>query len=179
MPRKGKYGGNMHNNVVSGIFNILIQNNISCLRFNFRGVGDSTGNHSNDKGDLSDTKACIDFLVNEKNCEKIIIYGYSYGAAIGCSVVNYSGKIVAYCAVSFPWDFMGIEYKKFSQSEKPKLFIQGNRDTIAIYENFEKHYNFYLEPKKYKIIDGADHFYSGFEQEVAKEALKFYSSIIE
>ena len=169
----------MYNNVVSGIFNNFIQNNISCLRFNFRGVGNSTGDHSSGKGELSDTKACINFLVNEQKCEKLIIFGYSYGAAIGCSAVNHSQKIIGYCAISFPWDFMGLEYKNLSQSEKSKLFIQGNRDTLAIYENFMSHYNFYLEPKKYRIIDGADHFYSGYEQKVAKEAYDFYRSIIE
>ena len=168
----------MHNNVVSSIFNTFIQNSVSCLRFNFRGVGSSGGNHSNGEGELSDAKACVDFLVNEKKFEKILIYGYSYGAAIGCSAVNYSKKIIAFCAISFPWDFMGLEYKTLSQSEKPKFFIQGNRDTLAIYENFEKHYNFYLEPKKYRIIDGADHFFSGFEQEVAEAAYKFYRSLI-
>lgn len=169
----------MYNNVVSGIFNNFIQNNISCLRFNFRGVGNSTGDHSSGKGELSDIKACINFLVNKQKCEQLIIFGYSYGAAIGCSAVNYSKKIIGYCAISFPWDFMGLEYKNLSQSEKPKLFIQGNRDTLAKYENFKNHYNFYLEPKKYRIIDGADHFYSGYEQKVAKEAYDFYRSIIE
>lgn len=174
-----QYGGNMYNNVVSAIFNTLIQNSISCLRFNFRGVGNSTGYHTNGEGELSDTKACIDFLVNKYNFDKILIYGYSYGAAIGCSTVNYSKEIIAYCAISFPWDFMGPEYKKHSQSEKPKLFIQGNRDTLANYENFKNHYKFYLEPKKYKIINGADHFYIGFEQEVAKESYEFYRFLLE
>ena len=164
----------MYNNVVSGIFNTFVQNSVSCLRFNFRGVGNSTGNHTNGKGEISDTKACIDLLVAEYNFDKIIIYGYSYGAAIGCSTVNYSKKIIAYCAISFPWDFMGLKYKTLSQSEKSKLFIQGNRDTLAKYENFKDHYDFYLEPKRYKIINGADHFYVGFEQEVAKESYEFY-----
>ena len=168
----------MYNNVVSGVFNKLTQNGISCLRFNFRGVGNSSGKHTDGTGELIDTKTCIDFLLNEKNCEKIIICGYSYGAAIGCSAVNYSKKINAYCAISFPWDFMGLKYKELSQSKKPKLFIQGNRDTLANYENFEKHYNYYLEPKNYKIIKGADHFYVGFEEEVAQETHKFCKSII-
>jgi alpha/beta superfamily hydrolase len=174
-----QYGGNMCNNVVSAIFNTFIQNSVSCLRFNFRGVGNSTGKHTNGKGELSDTKACIDFLVNEYNFEKIIIYGYSYGAAIGCSTVNYSKNIIAYCAISFPWDYMGQEYKNLSQSKKYKFFIQGNRDTLAMYENFKNHYEMYLEPKRYKIINGADHFYVGFEHEVAKEAYEFYQLLVE
>jgi len=167
----------MYNNVVSGVFNMCVQNTISCLRFNFRGVGSSTGSHTSGKGELTDVEACIDFLINEKNIEKIIICGYSYGAAIGCSTVNYSEKIIGYCAISFPWDFMGLKYKKLSQTKKPKLFIQGDRDTIALYENFKNHYNFYFEPKKYKVVNGADHFYSGFEENLAREVLEFYNSI--
>lgn len=171
-----QYGGNMHNNVVSGIYNNLIKNTISCLRFNFRGVGRSSGNHSDGTGELSDVKACIDFLIKDKNYESIIICGYSYGAAIGCSVINYSDKIIGYIAISFPFDFMGSKYKDLSQSSKPKLFIQGNQDTVAFYEKFEENYNFYHDPKRKKIINGADHFYWNYEQQVADEVLKYYYS---
>ncbi len=173
-----EYGGNMYNNVVSGVFNNLIKNNISCLRFNFRGVGSSTGNHSEGSGELSDVIACIDFLINKKKYENIIICGYSYGAAIGCSAINHSNKVIGYISISFPWDFMGPKFKELSQSTKEKLFIQGNRDTIASYENFETHYSFYHEPKKKFIIDGGDHFYRGHEEHIAQEVLKFYNLIV-
>ncbi len=173
-----QYGGNMYNNVVSGIFDKLINNDISCLRFNFRGVGRSTGTHSDGQGEISDVKACIDFLINKKNHEKIIICGYSFGAAIGCSTINYSEKIIGYTSISFPWEFMGTKYKELSQSKKPKLFIQGNCDTIANYEKFEKNFEFYLNPKLSKIIDGADHFYWGYEEQVSNEFINFYSSLI-
>ncbi len=169
----------MHNNVVSRVFNSFVKNDISCMRFNFRGVGSSTGKHTSGKGELSDVKACIDHLTRDLHFDRVFICGYSYGAAIGCSAISHSEKIIGYCAISFPWDFMGFKYKELSQSKKPKLFIQGNRDNLAIYENFENQYNFYLEPKQYRIINGADHFYFGFTQEVAKEAYDFYRSIIE
>ncbi|MHA2281093.1 MAG: alpha/beta hydrolase [Promethearchaeota archaeon] len=168
-----QYGGNMFNNVVSSVFNALIKNNISCLRFNFRGVGRSTGNHSDGSGELSDVHACIDFLIDERHFKKIILCGYSYGAAVGCSAVNYSEKIIGYISISFPWGFMGLKYKEMSQTSKPKLFIQGNRDTIPIEEN----YSFYYDPKRKKMIDGADHFYGGYEDQVANEVLDFYHSI--
>jgi alpha/beta superfamily hydrolase len=168
----------MYNNVVSGVFNKFVKNDISCMRFNFRGVGHSTGNHTNGKGELSDVKACIDHLTQILQFDRLFICGYSYGAAIGCSAVNYSEKIIGYCAISFPWDYMGIEYKEFSQSTSPKLFIQGNKDTVAPYEHFMKHYNFYSEPKKFRIIEGADHFFQGFEETISKEVMNFYKSIL-
>jgi len=172
-----QFGGNMYNNVVSEVYKTFIQNNVSCLRFNFRGVGRSTGNHTNGRGELSDVKVCIDFLIDEKNYEKILICGYSYGAAIGCSAVNYSEKVFGFVAISFPWDFMGLKYKELSQTEKPKLFIQGNRDDIANYDNFEENYNYYSAPKKNRIINGADHFYWGYEEQVAKAVFEFYESL--
>ena len=98
-------------------------------------------------------------------------------AAIGCAAINYSEKIIGYISISYPWDFLDIKYKELSQSNKPKLFIQGNQDSIAHYEKFEENFDYYLEPKMSKIIVGADHFYWGYEEQVAKEVLEFYKKI--
>ncbi len=168
-----QYGGNMFNNVVSGVFNALIKNNIPCLRFNFRGVGRSTGTHSDGTGELSDVKACIDFLINVRSFQKMILCGYSYGAAVGCSAVNHSEKIIGYISISYPWGFMGLKYKEMSQSSKPKLFIQGNRDMTAKFQLFDDNFKYYLDPKKSKIIDGADHFYIGYEEQIVNGVLEF------
>ena len=172
-----QYGGNMYNNVVSAVFNIFMSNDVSCLRFNFRAVGNSTGTHSSGRGELSDVKACIDYLINNKNVEKVFICGYSYGAAIGCSTVNHSEKVIGYASISFPWDFIGPRYKKLSQANKPKLFIQGDRDDIANFNNFQEHYASYSDPKESMIIKGADHFYGGYERQAAEEVFRFYKSI--
>ena len=161
-----QYGGNMQNNVVSSVFSRLTKEDITCLRFNFRGVGRSTGTHSGGIGEIEDVKACEDYLIKE-NFNKLLICGYSYGAAIGCSTVNYRDKIVGFIAISFPWDFMGEEFKKLSQTEKPKFFIQGNKDSIAKYEKFHEHYENYQDPKEFFIIEGANHFYRGYEDQVA------------
>ncbi len=173
-----QFGGNMHNNVVSGAFNAFINADISCMRFNFRAVENSTGEHSDGEGELSDVKACVDFLKNEKKLENIFICGYSYGAAVGCAAANYSEKIIGYVAISFPWDFMGSEFKKLSQSNKPKLFLQGDRDNIALYSKFQKHYDSYSNPKEFKIIKGADHFYVGYEKEISSIVVDFYTKLI-
>ncbi len=172
-----QFGGDMYNNVVSGVFKVFIDNNIAVLRFNFRGVGKSTGHHTNGEGEVSDVKACVDFLIHNLNMAAIIICGYSYGAAIGYSAINYTQKIIGFIAISFPWDFMGIEYKKKTSTNKPKLFIQGNKDNIARFHDFYHHYNDYAEPKKYEIIDGADHFYWGHEEQISKLVYRFYTSL--
>ena len=173
-----QFGGDMYNNVVSSIFNNVINHNLGTFRFNFRGVGKSTGSHSNGQGELSDVKGCIDFLTNNLKINSILICGYSYGAAIGCSAVNYSKNVIGFIAISFPWDFMGLEYKLNTQTNKPKLFIQGNKDELAHYDRFLKHYEDYDIPKKFEIINGADHFYWGYEEQVANLVYRFYSSLL-
>ena len=168
-----QFGGDMYNNVVSSVFKIFMDNNIAVLRFNFRGVGKSTGHHTDGEGDVSDVKACVDFLIHNLNMAAIFICGYSYGAAIGCSAINYSQKIIGFIAISFPWDFMGEEFKESTQTRKPKLFIQGTLDNIASFDRFDFHYDFYKEPKSQFIIKGADHFYWGYESIISQEVLKF------
>ncbi|MHA1293423.1 MAG: alpha/beta hydrolase [Promethearchaeota archaeon] len=166
----------MWNNVVSGIFKKLAMEDISCLRFNFRAVGNSTGEHGNGQEERVDVKSCVDFLINIKNACKILLCGYSYGAAIGCSIVNYSEKIIGYIAIAFPWDFMGEYFKEKAQTDKPKLFIQGDKDFVANFSSFKSHYKFYKEPKQNVIINGADHFFVGYEKEIANLVLKFYQN---
>ena len=173
------YGGTMHNNVVSGIFTRLIENDISCLRFNFIGVGKSQAKSSEEVDPISQVKYCVDFLLSQKDHTQILLCGYSYGAAMGCSAVNYSNSIIGFIAISFPWDFMGSKYKKLSQTNKPKLFIQGDRDNIAPYGNFKDHYEEYKEPKSYEIISGANHFYRRYEDQVSSKVLEFYNKLNE
>ncbi len=171
-----QFGGNMHNNVTSGLFNSLSENNVSCMRFNFRGVGSSTGNHTHGSGEIEDVKSCVDFLINDLDKGRVLICGYSYGAAIGSSVVNYSEKIVGFIAISFPFEFMGPKYVKSSNSTKFKLFIQGDRDSIAPFKDFKGFYEKFLEPKEFVLISGADHFYWGYERQISSEVIKYIKS---
>ncbi|TXT59080.1 MAG: Alpha/beta hydrolase family protein [Promethearchaeota archaeon] len=171
------FGGTMHNNVVSAIFKKLINEDITCLRFNFSGVGNSRSIKSRKDDRISEVQSCIDFLLDKNDIDRILICGYSYGAAVGCSVVNYSKKILGFIAISFPFDLMGKKYRKLSQTHKPKYFIQGNRDSVAISQNFKTHYEEYDDPKEFVIINGADHFYRGYEDKIAHTVISFYQKL--
>ncbi len=54
------YGGDMYNNVVSVICQALARESIATLRFNFRGVGQSEGNHEEGIGEQEDVRAAMD-----------------------------------------------------------------------------------------------------------------------
>src|SRR5204863_4887142 len=55
-------GGTMNNNVVYRAAKALVAGGVTTLRFNFRGVGASTGVHAHGVGEEEDARAALDFL---------------------------------------------------------------------------------------------------------------------
>src|SRR6266704_348259 len=56
------YGGTMHNKVVYRLARALRRSGSVVLRFNFRGVGRSQGEHDHGKGELEDAAGMMDWL---------------------------------------------------------------------------------------------------------------------
>ena len=79
-------GGSMHNNVVETIRDVFSSGGYSTLRFNFRGVGESTGNYDEGRGEKQDILSACEFVKShgEKN---ITLAGYSFGAWVCCRLL--------------------------------------------------------------------------------------------
>src|SRR5258708_33693766 len=59
------YGGSMFNNVVEAILGALWGLEYATLRFNFRGVGASEGEHDGGRGEADDAAAAMEFLLSQ------------------------------------------------------------------------------------------------------------------
>ncbi len=57
------YGGSMYNNVVDAILAAMWQTGYATLRFNFRGVGASEGEHDGGPGEVDDAIAATAFML--------------------------------------------------------------------------------------------------------------------
>src|SRR4029450_11599455 len=55
-------GGTMHNKVIFRAASALLAAGLITLRFNFRGVGQSTGTHDEGRGERDDAKVALDYL---------------------------------------------------------------------------------------------------------------------
>src|SRR5689334_24128040 len=55
-------GGTMHNKVVFKVAQALQSVNIPALRFNFRGVGHSSGTYDEGRGEMEDVRFALEFL---------------------------------------------------------------------------------------------------------------------
>jgi alpha/beta superfamily hydrolase len=157
------YGGTMHNNVVRAVAHAYQEEGYSTLRFNFRGVENSEGEFSNGQGEQQDVKEALKYLVSLGK-SRIDLAGYSFGAwvnALGLKDFEEAQRLVM---VSPPVSFVDFSFLEYSS--KITLVICGNRDEIAEYKKVEKMLSKWNSEASFRVIQGADHFYSGYEEEL-------------
>jgi uncharacterized protein len=152
------YGGNMDNPVVDIIRNAYRSKGYTTLRFNFRGVGESGGTYDSGIGEQEDVCSAISYL-KEKDITSIDLAGYSFGTYVNAGAVLKGAVTERMVMVSPPVAMM-----KFSESftlSCPSIVITGSRDEIAPAGLLTKMLPRWNPEAELKIIEGADHFYSG------------------
>jgi alpha/beta superfamily hydrolase len=65
-----QYGGSMYNNVVDAVLAAMWKKEWATLRFNFRGVGESEGEHSGGAGEAEDAAAAVAFVSSQPGVER-------------------------------------------------------------------------------------------------------------
>src|SRR5437867_5651218 len=81
------YGGDMDNPVVARIVEVCAARGLATLRFNFRGVGASTGRHEGGRGEQDDIRASLALLEETLGGgARLALAGYSFGAAVAAAV---------------------------------------------------------------------------------------------
>jgi uncharacterized protein len=155
------YGGSMHNNVVEAILAALWKRDFATLRFNFRGVGASEGEHSGGLGEADDAKAALQFLLSQAGVAKdaAVMAGYSFGAAIAMRVGAELENVATIAAVALPVGMSDFSFT--AKSGKKIVLIAGDRDSycprpaiMKLAENCGA---------QLRIVEGADHFFAGFD----------------
>ena len=142
------FGGNMDNNVVLAVSYALAQQGFATLRFNFRGVGNSDGEHAKGEQEHQEALAAIDLLqawpgVDDK---RIGLVGYSFGTRVICSHRELHKKPKVFALIS-P-SFETLESAALKKNKQPKLIITGDRDKLIQSEN--------LQPVLDSFADAAD-----------------------
>src|ERR687884_190853 len=79
-------GGTMHNKVVFRAAAALNDAGLIVLRINFRGVGQSSGQHDEGRGERDDVRAGLDYLWANYPGLSITLCGFSFGARVGLEV---------------------------------------------------------------------------------------------
>jgi len=119
-------GGTMHNKVVFRAAAALNEAGLITLRINFRGVGQSTGEHDEGRGELEDVRAGLDYLSSSYPGKPITLCGFSFGARVGLEVGIDDDRVKDLVSIGTPvnkYDFAFLE-----ACRKPILFVHGDND---------------------------------------------------
>jgi uncharacterized protein len=153
------FGGTMHNKVVYRTARALRQAGCVVLRFNFRGVGRSEGEHDEGIGEVDDARLALDWLRARYPGLPYTLAGFSFGSKVilklGCKL----GDARRLIALGFP--------AKFEQPEliagctAPKIFVQSTHDEFGPLAEMEAFYAAVAEPKQLHWVEAEDHFFAG------------------
>jgi alpha/beta superfamily hydrolase len=160
------YGGSMDNNVVEAILEAFLKLGFATLRFNFRGVGQSQGEHSGGSGEIEDAKAAMRFILSQPGIaqEKSVMAGYSFGAAIAMSAGLEMPEVATIAAVAFPVAMR--DFSSIDGVDKKIVLVVGDRDSYcperAITDLADK------IGSQLRVIKGGDHFFGGYEGEITR-----------
>jgi uncharacterized protein len=157
------YGGTMHNKAVFHAMKALNAFGFPVLRFNFRGVGLSQGEHASGQGEVGDVLAALNWLDREFH-RPLVFAGFSFGAAIGLRPAANDPRVAALIALGLPVSPAGertYDFDFLRSSTKPKLFLSGSRDQFGPRAELEALVDSLPEPKKLVIVERADHFFAG------------------
>ena len=171
------YGGSMYNNVVEAALEAMWRLGWTTLRFNFRGVGQSEGEHSGGPGEAEDAAAAARFLAGESavSSQPIVLAGYSFGAMAAMNAAANLTDLAALILIALPLRMA--EADALKQFNAPVVLAAGDRDNYCPPAQLQALHQALGSRAQLKIIHGADHFFGGYEAELA-DALQGMLSII-
>ena len=123
-------GGTMHNKVVFRAAAGLVDAGLVTLRFNFRGVGASTGVHGDVSGGREDVRDALNYLAKEYPEDEVTLAGFSFGSRTGMEVGMPDDRIARLISIGTPVDKYA-DYEFLADVQKPILFIHGDKDEFG------------------------------------------------
>lgn len=129
-------GGSMNNKVVTTMVRVFKELNIPCVRFNFRGVGQSEGEYDEGIGESEDMQLIATQWLNELPNAKLIFAGFSFGSYVTYRVATRMQHAIL---ISIAPAVHLYDYAEFSPEPTPWIVVQGDEDEVvpvAMVENF-------------------------------------------
>ena len=130
-------GGTMHNKVVFRAAAGLVDAGLTTLRFNFRGVGASTGVHSEIEGGIEDVRDALNWLTQGYPAQDVTLAGFSFGARTGIAVGMADDRVTRLISIGTPVDKYN-DFAFLTANTKPILFIHGDRDEFGAIEDVRR-----------------------------------------
>lgn len=169
------YGGSMNNNVVWTAARAFGERGWSTLRFNFRGVGASTGSYGGGLAEEEDVAAAVAFLKSRVPGPCFLV-GYSFGASVAARALLQGLDAAGAVFISPPIAFMELTF--LPETPGLSLIVAGDQDDLCPLADLESLFRTRQPAVDIRVVSGTDHFFGGREEELF-HLLKEYPLLLE
>jgi alpha/beta superfamily hydrolase len=175
-----QYGGTMRSIVISALFESLPALGIACLRFNFRGVENSEGEHSEGRDEPHDVTAAIDAAIDAAASGGIdgplALIGWSFGADIALTIDD--PRLAGWMGIAPPLRFRPErDYDAVAHDPRPKLLALAAHDEFRAPAEIEAETAGWVATRL-EVVAGASHFFIGRTERVVALADEFVNGLI-
>jgi alpha/beta superfamily hydrolase len=152
------YGGDMDSGVVVAAIEACAAQKLATLRFNFRGVGASSGAHDNGRGEQDDARAALANLRRRLPADApVALAGYSFGAGVAAKVAERT-RVGGLALIAPPLRVMPLEAPRAVRG--PMLIVVGGDDQHCPADALGP-FRAMLPEATITVLEGADHFFLG------------------
>jgi alpha/beta superfamily hydrolase len=166
------YGGTMHTKAVFRIAQALVDLGFPTLRFNFRGVGRSTGSYDHGRGEREDVRAALDYLAGLFPGVPLALGGFSFGSWVALPLGCADARVVQLIGAGVPLASLPVD--ALAGCAKYKLIVQGERDQYGPKDELVHWFAGVAEPKGLRIVAGADHFFTERQAELVQAVTSYF-----
>jgi alpha/beta superfamily hydrolase len=160
------YGGDRFNPVVDTLFRALPEHGFHVIRFDFRGAGDSGGEHDDGDSERLDVAAAVDFLAPFN--DDIWLIGYSFGSIVAMNVVE--PRVSGWIAIAPPLT-EGTSVLA-GRDPRPKVLLVPGHDQFCPPTPARERSREWPDTTVVEV-DGTDHFLQGRLSSVVENAVGF------
>ena len=152
------YGGAMQNKVVHTMARACQDQNVTTVRFNFRGVGASAGVHDDGVGESDDAAVVADWARKATGASRLWSLGFSFGGFVAYRLATLRN---ASALVTVAPPVQRFDFTKLPVPGCPWYVAQGDADDLVDHERVLAWTRTVSPPPEVKILQGAEHFFHG------------------
>lgn len=151
--------GTMQNKVVHTLARAMMELGAPALRFNFRGVGKSGGQHAEGVGEVGDAVAACNWMRERHPAAELLLAGFSFGAMVACAAAV-TVRPVQVVTVAPP-----VERTRSLLAGRhpgvPWLVVQGDADGVVPCAGVTAWVRELSPAPRLVVLPGVDHFFHG------------------
>lgn len=153
-----QFGGTMTNKVVHSLAKAFNEAGAPAVRFNYRGVGASTGAYDEGNGEAADALAVLDWAAQRWPGARLWVGGFSFGGSVAIRAAA-ARDVTRLVSVAPAIRRVSVDDNALPRC--PWLIVQGDRDELVDPADIQRWAESLAESPRVALLSGVEHFFHG------------------